>query len=124
MRTISLPTLKGIGSTPERAIDEEVIFVGHSVGGSVLLSYLAVARTSAGRGVPPPIVAGNAGFARRLHGREESSGVSLSSPGAVLGQGPVLQQTWVCVSTVVMGVNESCEMRFGLGGLAVEQDTA
>jgi len=33
MRTISLPTLKGIGSTRERTIDEQVIFVGHSVGG-------------------------------------------------------------------------------------------
>jgi hypothetical protein len=53
MRTISLPTLKGIGSTPERAIDEEVIFVGHSVGGSVLLSYLAVARTRSLSGRSP-----------------------------------------------------------------------
>ena len=84
---------KGIGSTPERTIDEEVIFVGHSVGGSVLLSYLAVARTRSLSGRSPPIVADNSGFARRLHGREESLEASLSSPGAVLGQAPVLQQT-------------------------------
>jgi hypothetical protein len=44
---------EGIGSTPERAIDEEVIFVGHSVGGSVLLSYLAVARTRSLSGRSP-----------------------------------------------------------------------
>ena len=87
MRTVSLPTLKGIGSTPERAIDEEVIFVGHSVGGSVLLSYLAVARTRSLSGRSPANNCGQpGGFARRLHGREESSGAALSSPGAVLGQ--------------------------------------
>ena len=87
MRTISLPTLKGIGSTPERAIDEEVIFVGHSVGGSVLLSYLAVARTRSLSGRSPAIVAGNPGFARRLHGREESSGASLSFSWCRAGSG-------------------------------------
>src|SRR5687768_953559 len=78
MRTISLPTLKESDRPRERAIDEEVIFVGHSVGGSVLLSYLAVARTRSLSGRSPPIVAGNAGFERRLHGREESSGPLLA----------------------------------------------
>ena len=68
---------EGIGSTPERAIDEEVIFVGHSVGGSVLLSYLAVARTRSLSGRSPANSCGQRGVRKApARQRRELRGLS------------------------------------------------
>jgi alpha-beta hydrolase superfamily lysophospholipase len=103
MRTVSLPTLKGIGSTPERAIDEEVIFVGHSVGGSVLLSYLAVARTRSLSGRSPANSCGQPGVRKAPARQRRELRASLSSPGAVLGQGPVLQQPGFVLAPLLWG---------------------